>query len=85
MYFDERNEGDYRIYAGAIEAAAGPGFLAAVIVKRVHGKLSTVGAEAFRDERLSCGHRWAEANDALAFAISKGVQLIRSDSKELRC
>ena len=34
MHFDERNEGDYRIFAGALEAAQGDGYIAAVVVSR---------------------------------------------------
>ncbi len=85
MYFDERNEGDYRIYAGAIESPVGHGYVAAVVVKRVRGAVSTSGAEAYRDESLACGHRWIEPNGALAYAISKAQQLIRSESAALRC
>ena len=33
MHFDERDEGDYRIYAGALEAPRGDGYIAAVVVK----------------------------------------------------
>lgn len=85
MYFDERNEGDYRIYAGAIESPVGQGYLAAVVVKRVRGDIKPSGTEAYRDESLACGHRWVEPNGALAYAISKAQQLIRSESSALRC
>lgn len=85
MFFDERNEGDYRIYAGAIEAPVGQGYLAAVVVKRVRGASKHSTTEAFRDESLACGHRWMEPGGALAYAISKGLQLIRSESSILRC
>jgi hypothetical protein len=35
MHFDERNEGDYRIYAGALESPHGGGYVAAVVVNRL--------------------------------------------------
>jgi len=85
MHFDERNEGDYRIYAGAIEAPSGDGYLAAVVVKRIRGETTHTGAEAFRDESLACGHRWAEPEGALAYAITKALKLIRSEPAALRC
>lgn len=85
MYFDECNEGDYRIYAGAIEAPAGDGYFAAVVVKRVRGGTKPPGREAFRDESLACGHRWAEPHGALHYAITKAQHMIRSESDVLRC
>ena len=85
MYFDECNEGDYRIYAGAIEAPVGDGYVAAVVVKRVRGEIGQLGAEAFRDENIACGHRWDEPHGALAYAISTALQLIRTEPAALRC
>jgi len=35
MHFDERNEGDCRIYAGALESPRGGGYVAAVVVNRL--------------------------------------------------
>ena len=37
MHFDERNVGDYRIFAGALEAPKGDGYIAAMIVQRIQG------------------------------------------------
>lgn len=85
MYFDEREEGDYRIYAAATKASVGEGYFAAVVVKRVRGGTVEPGAEAYRDENLACGHRWVDPKGALAYAISKSLQLIRSESSALRC
>ena len=34
MHFDERNEGDFHIYAGALEGPRGDGYIAAVVVMR---------------------------------------------------
>ena len=37
MYLEERDEGDYRIHAGALEATHAEGFVAAVVVNRCPG------------------------------------------------
>ena len=42
MQFDERNIGDYRVYAGALEGPQGDGYIAALIVQRVHAYLHRV-------------------------------------------
>ncbi len=84
MHFDERNEGDYRIFAGALEALQGDGYIAAVIVNRWRGKPGTP-REAYRDESLACGHRWATADAALSFAMNRGQQLVRSEPDRLAC
>ena len=52
MNFDERIEGDYRIYAGALEAVQGDGYIAAVVINRVSGDKHLL-REAFRDESLA--------------------------------
>ena len=80
MHFDERVEGHYRIYAGALEAPRGDGYIAAVVVARLHG-----AREAWRDESLACGHRWASAGDAIDYALSTARELIRTRSKALAC
>jgi len=84
MYFDEHNEGDYRIYAGALESPAGDGFMAAVVVSRLRG-VERAPREAWRDERIAGGHRWASADEALAYAINRARQLIRSGASCLAC
>lgn len=83
MHFDEREVGDYRIYAGALEGPLGDGYIAALIVQRVHGVPAP--REALRDESLACGHRWASPTDALAYAISKALDAIRNRSPKLAC
>ena len=80
MQFDERVEGHYRIYAGALEGPRGDGYTAAVVVSRVHG-----AREAWRDDSLACGHRWASAGDALDYAMTTARELIRTGSKALAC
>jgi hypothetical protein len=75
MKFDERIDGDYRIYAGALDVLRGDGYIAAVVVNRT-SKLHTKGLEVFRDESLACGHRWSTADEALMFALCKAREWI---------
>lgn len=84
MQFDEREVGDYRIFAGALEAPKGDGYTATMIVQRVHG-VTGAPREALRDEGLAGGHRWESAHDALAYAISKAQDAIRKGSPLLTC
>ena len=67
MHLDERNEGDYRIYAGALEAPQGDGYVAAVVVNRLRANVKGM-REAYRDTSMSGGHRWASPSDALRYA-----------------
>ena len=83
MQFDERVEGDYRIYAGALEAPRGDGYIAAVVVSRVQGAQAV--REAWRDDSLACGYRWPSAGDALNYALERASELIRTRSKALAC
>jgi hypothetical protein len=82
MHFDERNVGDYRIFAGALEGPQGDGFIAAMIVQRVKG-VAGAPREVLRDESLACGHRWESPDDALAYAMSKAQEAIRNRSSQL--
>ncbi len=84
MHFDERNIGDYRVYAGALEGPQGDGYIAAMVVQRVHG-VPGAPREALRDESLACGHRWQSADAALAYAMGKAQEAIRSGSPMLAC
>jgi hypothetical protein len=84
MHFDERDIGDYRIFAGALEAPRGDGYIAAMIVQRLQG-VPGAPREALRDESLACGHRWASPSDALAYAMSKAQEAIRNRSPMLAC
>lgn len=77
MHFLEITEGDFRIYAGALESPVGDGYTAAVVVQR---RDAPGGRSAFHDDRLACGHRWASANDALAYALRKGREYVRARS-----
>jgi hypothetical protein len=83
--FDERAEGDYRIYyAGALEAPQGDGYIATVVVSRVRG-VDNTPCEAFRDEKLACGHRWPTPEAALLYAVAKGRKLVVTEPHRLVC
>jgi len=82
MIFDERRDGDYRIYAGALEAPRGYGYIAAVVVNRVDG---TSPREAYRDDALACGHRWLSPQEALVYALSKARDVIHREQHRLHC
>lgn len=84
MIFDERTEGDYRIYAGALEAPRGQGYIAALVVNRI-GDAGHNPREAFRDDSLACGHRWPSAAEALSYALNKARELIQRDPQRLHC
>lgn len=73
MHFQEITEGEYRIYVGALESPVGDGYTAALVVRH-----PAVSRDTFCDDRLSCGHRWASADDAMSFALRKGRELVRS-------
>lgn len=79
MHFNEKKIGDCRIYAGALEAPQGDGYIAAVIIRR-EGIRGSAPREIMRDENLACGHRWPSPDAALAYAIDKGTDAVRSQS-----
>lgn len=83
MRFEEVNEGEYRIFVGAVEAPRGDGYIAALIVNRV-GSAAGRGQEAFRDESLACGYRWRSPDEALSYAVSRGREMVRNRSQMLR-
>jgi len=82
MHFQETTEGDYRIFAGAIEAPARSGYFAALVVNRTapHGPL-----EAFRDTLLAAGYRWPSAEEALRYAVHRGQEIVRRRPAMLTC
>ncbi len=84
MHFNERDEGDYRIYAGALESLQGDGYIAAVIVNRVRND-DRVPREAFRDDKLACGHRWESPEEALSYAIGAGRKFLRREQRGPAC
>jgi hypothetical protein len=75
MKFEERVDGDYRIYAGALDVLRGDGYIAAVVVNRTSSR-QPKEQEVFRDESLACGHRWSTADEALMFALCKAREWI---------
>jgi hypothetical protein len=85
MQLDERTIGDYRVYTGALEGPQGDGYIAALIVMRVQGAPGEAPREISRDESLACGHRWPSAAAALAYAMSKGQDIIRKQAPMLAC
>jgi hypothetical protein len=84
VIFDERSEGDYRIYAGALEAPRGQGYIAAVVVNRVRG-IGDAPREAYRDDSLACGHRWLSPDEALHYALNKAREVIKREQHRLHC
>jgi hypothetical protein len=84
MNFDEKMEGDYRIYAGAVESLQGDGYIAALVINRVRGDKHSL-REAFRDESLACGHRWESPDAALQYAVTKARELIHTEGARLAC
>ena len=84
MRFNDCHEGDYRIFVGAVEAPRGEGYLAALVVNRVHG-VQGRHTEAFRDDSLACGYRWTSADEAMHYAMNRARELIRSRSRMLSC
>lgn len=81
MQFEECLVGDYRVYAGAIEAQGG--YVAAVVVNRTRGVAAP--QEAFRDTALSGGHRWPSATAALSQALKHARDIIRHHPQRLAC
>lgn len=77
MHFQELTEGAYRIFVGALESPVGDGYTAALVVAPRQG-----GRALFTDDRLCCGHRWATADDALAYALRKGRALVREQQQQ---
>lgn len=79
MQFEERRLGDYRIFAGAIEAPQGDGYSAAIVVE--HWPAGARAAHVvMRDDNLACGHRWPSAAEALAYAMQKGRAAVRLET-----
>ncbi|MFM9914402.1 MAG: hypothetical protein ACKVOX_01235 [Rhizobacter sp.] len=82
MQFNERVDGEYRIYAGALDAPRGDGYIAAVVVSRMLGA-GVKAREVFRDEGLACGHRWRTADEALMFSMCKAREWIVTDRQRV--
>jgi hypothetical protein len=84
MRFAESNEGDYRIYAGAVPGRRGSGFIATVVVNRIRGAVDKPRV-AYRDDMLAGGHRWPSPEAARLFAAAKARDVIRTEQYRLAC
>lgn len=82
MHFAERNEGPYRVYAGAMEATGG--YCAAIVISRVKG-VTNGPREAYKDLAMSGGHRWETPEQALRYAVARGCEIVRSEPSRLLC
>lgn len=76
MGVQQRQVGDFRIYAGAVDAAGG-GYTAAVEVHRVADLDDGAPEIVFSSERVSGGYRFEAAALALRHALDVGHQAIR--------
>ena len=74
MHFQEVTEHGFHIYVGAMESPVGDGYTAALVV-RLAGR--PTARDAFAEDRLACGHRWATAEDAMSYALRKGRAFVR--------
>ena len=77
MHFIEKDDGDYRIYTGALEAPQGEGYVAAVVVSKVRG-VPGRPLETYRDIAIAGGHRWLRPEEALTYALDKAREVVRS-------
>ena len=68
MYLLERDYGNFRIYAGALEAPRGAGYIAAVVVEQIRGDVRGRPLELYRDDELAAGYRWDSPAEALTYA-----------------
>ena len=74
MFFDECDEGSYRIYAGAFEQHTG--YVAAVVVIRIGGTCRRP-VEVFRDVEMLDGYCWNSPREALQCALHEGLRFVR--------
>ena len=85
MHFQEITEGAFRIYVGALESPIGDGYTAALVVRSMSaassGGSGPSARDTFSDDRLACGHRWASAEDAMSYALRKGREFVRQQSR----
>lgn len=81
MHFEEVDAGDYRIYAGAMERPRQYGYVAAVVVVRMRGRMPR--QETYRDESLAGGFAWASPREALRFAVNAGRDVVMCRSGAL--
>jgi hypothetical protein len=84
MKFAVIDEGAYRIYAGALDAPPGPGFIAGLVISRCDDAVAAP-REAWKDLSLCAGYHWPTDASAISYAIRIGRKLIRSASQRLAC
>ena len=84
MQFAESNEGDYRIYVGALEASGGGGYIAALVVRYRGDGAADLGAAppAYRDDSVACGYRWPSPGEAISYAMARGREVVRRRTRE---
>lgn len=75
MNLQERDIGTFRIYAGALDGPYG-GYTAAVEVHQLRAP-GQAPRRVFSSDRLSGGHRFAQAEQALRHALQIGQQAVR--------
>jgi hypothetical protein len=73
MYFQELDHGNFRIYAGAMEAPGRSGYIASVVVTQVRGNAS-VPQELYRADALGAGYCWPSPTKALNYAKEFGLR-----------
>ncbi len=84
MRFQECREGDYKIYAGAVESPRGEGYIAALVVSRAEPSPGRPSV-AFRDDSVACGYCWRSAEEAIAYALNRAREMVRRRSEMLTC
>jgi hypothetical protein len=82
MQLSEQDDGDYRIYASALDDHGG--YVAALVVQRMRGN-GCPPREAYRDESLAGGYCWPSPQAALRYAMGKGQELIHALPQRLAC
>jgi hypothetical protein len=85
MQFEECQEGDYRIFVGAVESSRGDGWIAAVVVNRLPEGEARRAREAWRDDSLACGYRWPSPKAAITYALNRAREVVRSRPHMLAC
>jgi hypothetical protein len=81
MHFHECQEGDYRIFIGALESPRGGGYTAALVMRRASADARE--HDAFRDDSLACGYRWPTPERAIHYALARARDLVRKRSPML--
>jgi hypothetical protein len=73
MHFQELDRGNFRIYAGAMEAPGGTGYTAAVVVMQLRGDACRPEV-LYRADALAAGYRWPSPAKALNYATDRGLR-----------